>query len=646
MNLPVRLCREIIRGHWGDVIQDEQSSGGEMRALQQALSDQKARNAAISDILKAINSSKGDIQPVFDSIAERAAALCKAKFCMLWRYDQKLVHYCASYGFTGAFLADYLKSYPARPVNGSVSQGVFDKGDTYRIENAQSDAYFDYKSARHNGYTEMMGVPIMADEGIWGCIVVAWPEGTQSQDNDEDLLKTFAGQANLAIENARLFAETQKALDKQTATSRILHSISKSPTDVLPVLHTIVGTACQLLECDMAIVHLTNGEYYWPAASAGRDGAINTEQVVRAVSQDAVDFTADGLPMFAVEPTLNFPSQAIRAKQLKHIPDWSSIELPVHEKARRASLGVCAGLYVPMVRDAECIGLLSLAKTKEREFSDAEISLACSFRDQAMIALENTRLFLETQEALEYQTATSEVLSVISQSPNKLDPVLDAILKVASRICAPEYAFFAMRDQQDGLYRVATGQNVSPEFDAFLAANPIAPGEGSCIGRTALRGETVYIRNTRKDESYTWKEAAEIGEYLTTLGVPLLKDGLTVGVIVMAHSKPDAFTQKQINLLETFAAQAVIAINNAQLFDEVQARTSEVTEALEYQTATSEVLGVISSSPNEVEPVLEAILDVAVRICKPQYSYIALLNEDDGRYHVKYTSGVHDSYAR
>ncbi len=608
-----------------------------IETLKQALADQTARSAAIARVLKVVNASQADIQPVFDEIAKSAAELCRASFCILWQYGSGLIHYRASHGFDPDFLQEYLKAYPSPPAEGSMIKGALDARDTYRIQDAQSDEYYDAETAKQNGFSQMMSLPVFSGQDIWGFIVLAWPTGSAPQQSDEDLLMTFAEQASIAIKNARLFEQNRTSLIRQKATSDILHVISSSPTDVHPVFEVIVSTAARLLNCDLALVHLTDGAYYWPTASAGVGGQINTEALLEQVRAKAQHFGVDGRPMFPVEPELNFPSQAIATKEIKHVPDWSVADLPAHERQRRAMLGINSALYVPLLRGEDCVGLLNFAYKTPHHFSAAEIALASSFRDQAMIALENTRLFMETQEALEYQTATSEVLDVISRSPNELTPVLDAILKVASRICKPEYAFFAMLDPDDGRYHVALGHNVSDRFMTYLEQNPIAPEEGSCIGRTALHGKTVHIADTSRDSSYTWKKAAEIGEYLTTLGVPLVREGVTVGVIVMAHGEANAFSDKQIKLLETFAAQAVIAISNAKLFDEVQARTAEISEALEYQTATSEVLEVISRSPNEVEPVLQAVLSVAVRICKPEVAYIALLNEETGVYDVAIT---------
>ena len=304
------------------------------------------------------------------------------------------------------------------------------------------------------------------------------------------------------------------------------------------------------------------------------------------------------------------------------------------------------------MRDGEVIGVLDLARPETGPFTHRQIEMVESFAAQAVIAINNASLFGEVQartaevtEALEYQTATSDVLDVISRSPNELRPVLEAILDVSVRLCEPQFAYVALLDHADGLYHIVSTRNVTDGFARFLNENPVRPVHGSSTGRAALLKRTVYIEDTESDDSYTWKEAARQGGFRCTLSVPLVRDGVTVGVVAMADAKKAAYSAKQIALMETFAAQAVIAINNARLFEEVQARTAEVTEALEYQTATSEVLDVISRSPNELQPVLEAILDVAVRLCRPRNAYISLLDPSDGCYHIRSFRFSDDQFA-
>ncbi len=784
-----------------------------------------ARQTATSDILRVIGKSPTDIQPVFDAVVKTAADICNASYCMLLQFNGGMSAYLASYGYA----ADALKDAGVRdtiPLHDSTIAGqVHNAGTTITIPDAQSEDYYDHLLARKNNIGRAMGVPIRVGDNIWGAISLGWPAGYEPEASDVSLVETFADQASIAIENARLFNETQEALEQQIVTSDILRSISQSPTDVQPVLDVIVSSACRMIDCDMAILHLREGADYWPAAGARRGGDLITDKILEGAQKLAPKFAADGRPLLPVTPDKNFPSRAMHTGETQHIVDWVNYDLPEHEISRGQQLGLTGAIYLPLMQGGQSLGSLALGTTTKLAFSAAEIALAESFRDQAIIALQNTRLFIETQdalvreqasaeilqvinesttdlqpvfdlivkksaelcgasfcaldrydgewyhfcaqhgfapdaeaellagypfkdgegrlsprtvkngtvthiddvladrdyfapelaaqagfrrlmgvpiradgriwgainlgwpdtsppsatnielvqsfasqasiaienarllretqdrtaevtEALKYQTATSEVLDVISRSPNELMPVLDAILEVAAGICHPQYAYVALLDPADGRYHMVTALNVEQDFFDYLQANPIEKGNGSCTGRTALLGKTVYIEDTENDDTYEWKEAAHRGKFQSTIGVPLIKDGATVGVISLAHGDPRAFEAKQIALVETFAAQAVIAISNARLFDELQQRTAEVEEALEYQKASSNVLTVISKSPNELDPVLDEILTVAARICSPQYAAMAFLDPEDGLFHIKSTHQIEDDFIR
>jgi GAF domain-containing protein/DNA-binding response OmpR family regulator len=581
------------------------------------LQTQLKREQASAEILQVINEATSDLQPVFDLIVQKSAELCDAKFCVLDRFDGELYHFCAQYGFPKKTLNDLMSDYPFIGTPDHLSPQVIKAGTIVHIADAQTEQdYFAPELAAKVGFRRMLGVPVRADGRIWGAINLAWPEALPPSEANIELVQSFANQASIAIENARLLSETQQrtaevteALERETVTTDILRAISQSPTDVQPVIDTIVSNAAQLIDCDMAIFHLLDGDHFWPAAGARRGGALITDKIQEGARKLATRFTADGLPLQPLAPDENFPSRAMVTRELQHIIDWENYDLPLHEVVRGKQLGLKSALYIPLLQGGECLGSLVLGTSTRTAFTEQDIALAKSFCDQAIIALRNTQLFIETQEALEYQTATSEVLDVISRSPSELDPVLDAILEVAVRICKPQYAYAALLDPQDGCYHIVSTKNVEPDFFEFLKAHPIPPGQGTCTGRTALLGQTVYIEDTEQDDSYEWKEAAQRGDFLSTLGVPLIKDGVTVGVLSLADGKRSAFSTKQIELVETFAAQAVIAISNARLFDEVQARTAEVTEALEQQKASAEILSVISQSVEDTQPVFEKILE-------------------------------------
>jgi transcriptional regulator with GAF, ATPase, and Fis domain len=236
----------------------------------------------------------------------------------------------------------------------------------------------------------------------------------------------------------------------------------------------------------------------------------------------------------------------------------------------------------------------------------------------------------ELKQALERQKATSDILNVINRSAFELQPVLDTIVQTASRLCDAEYALIYKREGNE--YRVAATTNTAPDFVRYASNHPIRPGRGTLIGRTALEQKTVHLPDCLADPEYAAIEYQSKGKYRTTLGVPLQRGGVPVGVIALMRSVVKPFTEEQIELVTTFAEQAVIAIENVRLFDEVQARTEDLAEALEQQTATSEVLKVISSSPGELEPVFNAMLENAVSICDAKFGNLFLIDSDGARW--------------
>ena len=267
--------------------------------------------------------------------------------------------------------------------------------------------------------------------------------------------------------------------------------------------------------------------------------------------------------------------------------------------------------------------------------TQAHIELIQTFADQAMIAIENARLFNEVQartaevtEALEYQTATAEVLDVISRSPNEVQPVLEAILNVAQRLCSPKGGYVAIRNAQTGLFDVVAITDAPEEIVRILRENPLEPGQSTVTGRVAAYGRTVYVPDVENEPGYQWVENARLGDYRSALGVPLVKDGETLGSITLAHGEVDGFSRKQIGLIETFAAQAVIALSNARLFTALQDRTVEVEEALEQQKASAEILNVISRSVEDAQPVFQKILDSCRKLFGGEELDVLLIDEN------------------
>jgi GAF domain-containing protein len=419
--------------------------------------------------------------------------------------------------------------------------------------------------------------------------------------------------------NERLERELAEAREQQATTAEILRVISGAPMDSQRVFAEIAASAARLCDAYDAGILQVEGDVL---RSVAHQGPIPTLGPVGRATRPLVRGIVMGRAVL--------DRQTIQVADLQAEGD----EYPEgSDFARR--LGHRTILAVPLVRASEAIGVIVLRRTEVRPFTDRQIDLLKTFADQAVIAIENTRLFeaeqaskRELQESLEYQTATSDVLGVISRSPSNLQPVLDAIVGTAARLCQADVA--DVRLLRDGLYHIAATTADDPMHVRSLRDSPIAPGRGSITGRVALERRTIHLPDIRADPEYTYGPGPIFPTLRTILGVPLLGDGVTIGAIVLFNRVLRPFTQKQIALVNTFADQAVIAIENTRLFEAEQARAKELHESLEYQTATADVLEVISKSPNDVKPVLEAIALTSSRLCQADDAHIFLLS--DGKY--------------
>ncbi len=321
----------------------------------------------------------------------------------------------------------------------------------------------------------------------------------------------------------------------------------------------------------------------------------------------------------------------LRTKELVHTAD--ELAEPRPGPAGRYG-GARSLIAVPMRKENELVGAFVIYRTEVRPFTDNQIALVTNFASQAVIAIENARLLNELRESLEQQTATADVLKVISRSKFELQPVLDALAESATRLCEAERTAILLLD--DNVYRIAARYGLSMELEDYQKQHPIAPGRDTLTGRVAQTGAVVHIPDALADPEYTYFEAQKLGGWRAMLGVPLLRDGSCIGVMAMTRDTPGPFTDKQIELVTTFADQAVIAIENTRLFEAEQARTREVTErtheiaeSLQYQTAISEVLAVISRSNFDLQPVLETIARIASGLCVADDVTVLLRDGDD-----------------
>jgi GAF domain-containing protein len=571
--------------------------------LKRELADALEQQKATSEILGVIASSPTDIQPVLNTIAENAALLCGANDALIYRVDGNIIRRVAHFGPVP--MAEGMEIREITP--GSVAGHAIIEHQTIHVHDLLDERTREQypESARLQelvGHRTMLVTPLLREGVAVGAIVIRRMEVRPFSEKQVALLKTFADQAVIAIENVRLFNELKESLEQQTATSEILGVIASSPTDIQPVLDAVAESAARLCNATDAVIFRRTGDVTRPVA---RHGSIPLARPMGEAFPDT-----RGSP----------PGRAMLDRKTIHVHDVVAeldSEYP-DSKPRHLATGSRTILATPLLREGVSVGAIMIRRTEVRPFSDKQIELLETFADQAVIAIENVRLFKELQarnrdltEALEQQTATSEILSVIASSPTDIQPVLDTVVANAVRLAGAKKGHIL---QYDGEFlRHVANYNESLEEIALLRKMPVKLDLESLNGRAFIERKPFQRLDAQADSGY--EGPGRHAGARTALSVPLLREGIPIGTILIWRDFVESFTERQIDLVKTFADQAVIAIENVRLFKEIQQRNAELREALEYQTATAEVLGIISRSPTDVQPVLDAIVASAARVC-------------------------------
>jgi GAF domain-containing protein len=575
------------------------------------------RQTATSEILRVISSSPTDTQPVFDAIARNALTLCGGTTALVLRFDGEMLRLAGHHAMSSEGLERNERAFPRRPARDFPTGRAFLDRSVVHVPDLQAATEFVASTARQRGAGSLLCVPLLHEHQAIGVIGLTRDVIGSSSPQQIQVLKTFADQAVIAIENVRLFKELEARNRDLTATGEILRVIAGSPTDIQPVFETIFDNATRLCDAQRAGLFLFDGETYRAVAFRGANPALiehHTQGLIRPGPRTAL-------------------GRIVRELRPVHIHDVTA-DAADGDPVRRAVIeleGMRTLLMVPLLREARLVGALSLYRREVRPFTDEQIALLQTFADQAVIAIENVRLFKETKEALDRQTVTAEILRVIASSPTELQPVLDAIATNATLVC----------DAYDAVVFLREGDHLRPAAHhgpITITLQHTTLSRGSITETAILDRQPVHVHDVLATEPRAFPltaKAAREGGFRTALAVPLLREHEAIGALAIRRREVQPFTPQQIELLKTFADQAVIAIENVRLFTELQEKNraltqahAQVTEALEQQTASGEILRVIASSPTDIQPVLNTVAESAARLCEAYDTSIFRLEGD------------------